>query len=1531
MPDNTELDELRDIVRNIDAVGENGFEGLMAVALTEITSTVFNLAKSGSQHGKDGSSALNAGSLAFEGKRYDRAVPKNEVLSKIAEIAGNDQGNVDLWILGATAPVSIQDISAIEAVGSRLAVGTLILDWPAIALPPLATLLAMATGPTAAFLGRLSGRPEADIRSMLDAVRRHSQFIDRVQELKKVLDQPSLAPAYSLPRNRAHLKRAFTSVRNARATFGQALAPGDESQGVLDRATLRDDLTRAAFEKVASSVVFILGADGNGKSWLFGQTWLRQTLPPLTLVLMAADFTPLTPVSDIEQFLIAALIAQTADSPTEIVRRRWGRHFDYWKRNRAYNSLRLVVYVDGVNQWPLLPWVQLLEKLFRVLEELGGNLVVSCRTPFFRSTLKDRLIDPVHPIDVPNWSYLELRQLLHAHEIAIEKLKPGIGEFLRNPRIFAIAFRLFQKGEIERFSELSVSRLLFEYILNGTSASSARSSPDEFRRVMKNHADRIIERLRTTDKSDLMVFERPSHFTSEQASLEAQLTMISEGRFFEDVTGDSSLYVLRDDSLPLALGLSILAEARRLQRSKRPIASGLFGILDPISALDITADILFSAVIVGVVDEVTPSEVIAALVASLAGLQNFDHSRFEEVRALSRRATAPFLQGLEDAILSGNSPPNLVWLTNALIGNRTIPHCSVAIGAFVRRWLSLYSLAPERRLFSRDPPGNEARDEEYAKRKNALATAIAAFSRAEADLLSSLVREERDAHAPLHRIAFDFLSGEPLAPFAGALRDWCFAVSLNGGFYAAHDEFNFLVRFNCVDWSETRDEILQAAEPLAAAGTSATGLWALVYLLRATGASADADRAYAIEELLTKDWQRSGGWRFVESLCSSDPCDPGSSDPDNIAETAMKYAALDVRKVGAVNVSTSEDRLLDEAMPGLARFNMESAISTMDRLALDVLTRRGDALRFGVTLLERHTAALTDNIARQFVAKAYQVANAALATEVEDKEIFFTSQYCLMIAFPHIAGNAQLEALEGCPNFPNLLLTFNELMDDAEPERFEATLERVHREGNTTSLFRLMAFAQSTMTIMSERSKVIISKHISSTDDLVRLCAIGTSLRLEDPMLLKAIVDSGWTASAFRSTPDRTEIWYGSHALVAAAVQGQISLEDCLDRIDFNAYTSVVKRLGLQGVEKVSACLDAAIGRTANHLVSTSLPKIERPLESGTSPTLLNIDDQGDAQENVADGLLFSDEPRDAWNERQARLRNTVNEFQRELTAVGSQLILRSLPVDLVMEVFERKPEVVRNWAKFLTAASNSALANLHNFALLVVEVTSSEDEKGAVELFRRIVSTEPAMRVTLWDGTVSLEAFVVWKAGKVPDFRELCFRRLDQAHNDHVLASEVLAGLRAGQIELIRQYVSQRHVRPEPAYVARAIMVAGFCEDTAWTQEVLAAHQNDRGFLGEAYAAARAAMDRLRWAKHWASRRMKATTTKDFWRYTVLLAKIIDGRLIDSWTLQVSDPGIARYSPTSRDLFQRRVAVWKRKREGSLFGGKVPGRNFLA
>ena len=357
------------------------------------------------------------------------------------------------------------------------------------------------------------------------------------------------------------------------------------------------------------------------------------------------------------------------------------------------------------------------------------------------------------------------------------------------------------------------------------------------------------------------------------------------------------------------------------------------------------------------------------------------------------------------------------------------------------------------------------------------------------------------------------------------------------------------------------------------------------------------------------------------------------------------------------------------ARPGLARFEPNAAIGTMRRFAADALTRNNPELRLALFLLKNHTAALDDPTALRFVERSSRVAADAIAQGDKHHELWVAAQYGLLIAFPHMTGNDQLDALLTHPKIDNILVDLADLMQASDPLKYEAELEKAYRDADEVNQFRLLMFAQHTQTLISERSKAIVGQLTTSANKFVRLSALRLVGRLKDTTLLNTVVASGWTAAKLDNASDGFEIWHGSEALILAAEQGLLSVEACLERISLSSYLSLVQKLGQGSVLVVAGRMDSAITKAVGHPVSANLPDIEERMGRRQQPSVLYVKDKPNEQENPADAFKRFAETGDAWYERQRRNREAVQNFERELTQAGADLIVKSVTSDLVSEI----------------------------------------------------------------------------------------------------------------------------------------------------------------------------------------------------------------------------------------------------------------------
>lgn len=1529
------IEDFRQNIQKLKPDGSDGFEGLMAAVLSDLTKRSFTLASAGSQHGRDGQSALDGGTIVFEAKRYDDKPPKDKVYTKILEIAADKTSTIELYILGATCPIPAQYATTLKGSAERLSMELLVLAWPETSLPDLAVLLAMTPSVSALFIAQHTSVIEAELIKQLSAVWSHPQFKARSEELWTILRQPSIAPAYALRDNIAWLSAAFSDRKVARSVFGQALSPTDASiSGTLDRTILRTKVANAVFAKPDGAVTALLGADGNGKSWIFAQAWSLQPNCPLTVVIVPNDINAMPSPEYCQDLLISKLLTQTNGTRKSEAIERWLKHFERWKNNTETLEPRLVVFMDGVNQRENVDWLRFIDAMSLVVAQLGGRFVFSCRRFFYCDNLENKLVSRIIAIDVPEWTDEELDGLLKERGASIASLNPAIVRSLRNPRIFGVAAALFKAEEIRGFGELSVSRLLFEHIRSGSAAEGTTVSSKQFSADICAHAESIVQRLKQQQNDGLNEFDMPTLATAGHSNLTLceQFVITSAGRFFEVLDENPNKYVLKDEGLPLALGLALVRTASEALRKKKSVDEALSNILDPIAALDRTSDILLGAILSAVLERY-PKEVVAPLVRSFVMLQNLDAERYPEFRSLFGRDPTAFLAAMEESALTSNVTSNLSWLTDAANDLQGNANFEVAHMAAIHRWLNMYSLAPERMVCVPNTPEQaEERKKKWVEREQKLSVTMASLSQTERDLLARMVRMDSGNYSQLNLLAFHALAGRPLASFAESLRNWCFAASLNGGYYDHHDDFDDLLHFNLADWVSTKDALQKAANLLRQNGISNTGRWALVYVLRATGDSSDAMEAHQIAEELTKDREHFKGWRLIEDYCASDPCDPASEAPENIDKTASNYRVINPAELCRFMGHTQNDHYFTDAQPGLARFRPEAAVEALRTLADQAVTRAQPEFRQAVFMLAHHTVGLEDRVVAPYVEKAREIAQAALdAGEDKNNEACVQAQYALRVAFPHMTGDAQFDALLNHPKNKTILMELCYLFQPADANKLEHALDKAVQEGNRVAQLRILCFGEYSRTPLTVRTKELALSLLTSQEGLVRLSALSLIRATTDPVLLTGLVKSGWSAALLDTVSDKIEIFHGSQALVLAAEQGMLTLEACLDRIALSAYESLAERLGPDAAIAIAERLTTAIHKATEFQVTGNLPDIEQSFEGRYWSVVLNVSEKQAENETLQAQFQRLAETSDAWYERQKRNQEAAVQFERDLTKAGAQIIIQSVTVGLIANIDKVVPALVDSWYALFLKLDNKALSNVHSIAYVVAEAISRRDAVAALTLFKILRTTSPHVRVAFSQNKIDLVAVTAWEAADCGEMNDLRFSRLDRIGNDHDLAMEVLAAVWANRLDALHDYVVDRRQRPEPAHRARAAMVAGLSPDEAWAVETIEMLKNECGFLQMAYRSAKYAMERHQWSRHWAAQMRTATDPVDLWRYAVLLSKIVDGRFIAS-EVEGSTPSplIKRFGATLNDPIRNRIRKWKDKRASKLFGMNVPNEVFL-
>lgn len=1337
-----------------------------------------------------------------------------------------------------------------------------------------------------------------------------------------------------LNKNIAWLSEAFGSSKRARSVFGQALSPGDEStSNTIDRKELRTEIVSKVFGGASGAVIGLLGGDGNGKSWIFAQAWMKCAGRPLTIIVVPDDINGTPSLEYCHTLLVSKILTQTREIETLESKENWLRVLKHWQSEPSPDTPRLVMVLDGINQRESINWVQFIDTMSEVLAQLGGTLVFSCRQIFYKDHIRTKLSNRVTPIEIPEWTSSELDNLLNDHGTSISDLDPDVVRSLRNPRIFGIAITLFNSKQITEFSELSINRLLFEHIRNGA-VESNRISDTQFKSDICAHAESIVQRLNDHQALDIYEFEMNALAAGDktQKTISEQFIITSAGRFFEVTEENPNKYILKDEGLPLALGLALVRAAREAHRKQRNVEDALSTILDPIAALDKTSNVLMGAILAAVLEELPP-EITSLLILSFAMLQNIDRAHYPEFRTLFSVNPEAFLMALESSTISNDAVSNLSWLTDAANDLRDNDSFEEALSLSIHRWLNMYSLSPDRMILTPNTPENMvARSKQWDERKTKLNEIIESLSVPEKNLLNTMIRADHGNYSHLSLLAFQALAGRPLAPFAMSLRNWCFANSINGGYRNHHDDFNNLLHFNLVDWLVTKNKLQESATVFQHAQVSITGQWALVSILRTTGDSDDARRANKIAEDLTKDREGFESWRLVEDYCASDPCDPSSEEPDNIDITANNYRSIDLAKICAKRSQTTDDHFFAKAQPGLARFRPISAIKTLRALADHAITRDTAEFRLVVNMLRSHTVGLEQRVAKFYIEKAREIAQTVLDTgKDKNHEAWVAGQHALSVALAHLSGDEQLAALVNHPTEKFIIWDLGLLLQPVEPLILDRAMSTAIQEKNEVTQFRILFFAEYSKTPVSPNFKKMALTLITSPNYFVRFSTLSLIHATSDPILLKGLVISGWSAVHLDPIGQKMEIFHGVQALACCLALDLLTIDEFLKRAPFSAYETLPVSLGVRTMSLISKNLDSAISRAINFETPENLPCIEQNIERRYSSIVLIVSEGSSTEQDFSNQLDRLSETSDAWNQRQNQRRDKAVNFEKKITTAEAQLIIKSVTVDLILAIDHADSALIDTWYQLFLNLNDRSLSNVHNIALMVAETVSRRDPSAGLRLFGRLKTNASYVRLTYGRKKTDADALSSWRAADSDEIIRLCFARLDSMGNDHDLAMEILAAIKANRQNLIRDYVIDRRQRAEPAYRARAAMVAGLSPDEEWATSTIEMLEEEKGFLQQVYKAAKYAMDRHRWSRHWASQLRQAESAEDVWRFTILLSKIVDGRYCSSEIMGgISTPLVERFGPTLEDQIYDRIGKWQSKRKTKLFGMSAPAKSLI-
>jgi hypothetical protein len=1493
---------LKTALLELNASGLDGFEGLLKVALSEILGIPVRLAKSGTQRGIDGKTVYEADGLFFEAKRYDGKIPRTEIISKIADIKRDNIYPDYIWILGATTQVSTQDADDLKNDAKDAGFSVLILDWSEDIIPELAIALVHGGHKVEQFLKDQISDSSLSNKA-IKSLKEISKKIDLEKTKHKLLsglNGSAQAIFFAKQANKQWLIDSFSDQEKARYRFGQPLAPKDPN---LNKLLPRQNIVSQVLTDINSNnIICILGKEGAGKSWIAAQCWLSMPEKPLYIFLSAETFINFESGSA-RDFLFDKIILQTEGNLNDTSIKQWERRFNYWKNNKT-ERINLFLIIDGINQKPSIEWAKIINKIVGELSSYGVKVLITTRTSFFNEKVKKKIIGNIKEVKVPDWTNTERDEILATKNINHSLLSASVAQSLLNPRLLNIAINLFDKETIQNINELDVNRILLEHIRLMEQDSYEQSTSRNFLNHLKKHAQKIIERLANNETDDLTLFEN-------------DLNDVAEGRFFEIIEDELNTYRLTDAGLPLALALEIIFYLKKIERNNKNLDEGLAKIIEPINALDKTADIIIASLTILIIEEdYYSNNILNSLVNSFLTLQNVDETKFPVFAKLAENKVSDFLNILEKLCLNSGNQPNFNWIKKSIMCIHSNVPAWPLIEKQIKKWLSFHSLSPKKRLTFAARKDDIKRLEEIKENKNEIKKKLNELSSNEKIILQNLNLLEDGDIDNLSITAFHIIAGKPIASFAENFINWSFTSSLNSSYQNPHNDFIDLIRFNCVDWEETRRNLLTKASIFNQTDISAVGKRSYIRILNATGLSEDEILAEKIVQQLKSDQSSIGSWRLIEDYCASDPCDPKSLPPKNIDKTGEECSHIDLNQIWNSRNQTKENHFLNDVQTGLARFNPEIVITTYRKLIANILERSEYSLRCGVLNIDQHNVLLKEEHVLKLLELHKTAKNSNKFNSLTDFNKNIVHQSFIILAAPFISPIEQIQHLLSLPSDEIVFLNLIDSMQTISIDELDKILLGPLEEHQ---ILNLLFYTNRKHLPLTNNLKIIIRNSIFSKNSIARMEAFKAIGYYQDLELLQEFINSRWTIQIENGT--ELEILYGSILWLLAIKLKLVNEDENIDKIDVCAYGYANDYLSKNGLKKISLFLDDIFKNIINKEIrEPDLKIIENLPYNKSDHSFFSIDDK--LQENPRI-LSESDEE---FEIRQDKQHQTFEQYQEVLTNKGANILLSTmLPCDFSM-IVNSNPELRNNWFNIFYNLSKTDTAKFYNFILLLAFSYSEIDVDKAKLLWDKTKNIEPFSKVTVGEAKIPLELMSIWSGKRSSKLDEFRYHTLDIALNDKQIHRAVLAATVNNNQAVIVDYIKLKLKRIEPSQKARGLLVAGCLDSNSFSDSILKKHMNDKGLTGDAYKAASYMYERNKWSKYWFEQMLSAKSHEDFWRFMVLFTKIVDSRYF-YWKENFSYTNTIYskfYVSFSNDI-KNRCQKWEKMREEKLLGIAPP------
>ena len=1502
------LDTIRIGILSIKATGIDGFEGLLRIVLTKLTGIPFRLAASGLQGGIDGNAAMQNDSVCFEAKRYSGDIHRNEVLTKIVDLARNKTASDRLWILGATTEVNTQLATAIQEDGDRNAISTLVLDWAAAPLPLLAISVVAANETAINFIienyhektnqKRLT---KGDLEAAFSSISHHPEFENYLQRLKSNLNVSKLALKRAVDLNTQWREQTFGSKRQSSERLGQRLAVREIHGSPL----MRDELRRSIEDEIiAGKEVILLGDEGHGKSWLSAQ--LCSDAKGLALFVSAEQFDGVS-VDELDDFLIELLIRQTGEVADEVLKLRWRHRFQAWKTTPPLASL--LVVVDGLNQRQNIRWDRLLNGIQSRLAEIEGRMIVTIRPHFWRKTISHGLAFKPTIIEVPEWSPAERNNLLKYYGISLGWLDQQTLRTLQNPRLLSVAVTTLPHKEAAAWKGLTTDRLLMEHLR----ASQLEKYEDEtfmdLTKRLSEHATKVLERAQAS-----------SHLAPQ--SFQADSNAVIETRFFRPLPGPGGQYELRDEGLTLALGFTLVDQLWQTFLIKKDLTERILQLVDPIHAMDRTADVLFASLLICALDNIRfDKEIFSSLLDAFANLQNLEGRRFEEFVEIVKHQPEALFDILKDFCLEKGQRINHDWFVHTAFDIAHSESGRQSAETAIHQWLHCYNKDPIEQT-NRYLHNDSEYEKQLTERSSEIREILSSLSTVERQLLEKMTEVSGEPDK-LCTLALRLLSGHPLANFANSFVAMGLSFALDKHMLSARKAFQQITTFNRVDRVKTREAFLRVIDPLQKEETSLGGKWTIVRMLYATGDETDAVAAHALAEELRKDWYHFNlpsplGWRQVEVA------NPNITKPIDMDKGIQQFNALDPDKILQAMGSGSEDYAFKSFLPVACRFAPSTAIEKTRDILTGLITRTGFPLRQVILNCEHHLPLVEPDLARNIINRV----NKSDAFEtLPEQDLSICRKLAFYYAAIWLSASEQLDCMTNSLLGPHYLLSVIPSFKTQPTEKIVAAVQNALQKNNVDAAYGALVAALYGHTKISNKLEDLILKCSKNKSSMLRAIAFELAVRKGLDSVRRAHSFDDWKVNS--ADENTYESWFGSMLLVEAFARNEVTIDNILNRVSSKTWFASVDKLDTSFIKPLMDCFLQQLRRSIVATSKMSPPPLELKLSSSEQVPypFISIEESVRNRERFPKRKSFEEELKANYDfsEKQSRLNTSANAFFEELKGTEAKLLFQEITIDMLRSFIDEVPTLLDELAEIVEKVNITQFFWLKNLAFAVANLISEKSPKQAVALLNRASMTQSFVTLDLGDD-LTLEHQAVWSSTISKPIESLWLQRILGAKNNAILAREVLAAERFGACKFIKTLIHDLVESNDSLDQAYGISIAAYSNQKIDFIKIISKNINGKGLCAQASKDSLPEYEHAKWAQEWIEKMWAAATAEEFWQYLIIAATVMDARIKAQPPI---DNKWSHYAPAFQRARRAAIKERNKEREKKLIGQEPPEKIF--